>query len=299
MKFKYHGDEIRHQQIDSYDEWPYIDTIDSVPEESESDLVNPAFRKFRFETNDGALRKRRIGVNDKLRFSDDISVNEKYILFSKWLNDQEQTEKRKAELDDDNSSKDVDEFLDAEDQTPNITDEGELTLPAIKNCPIEQEYTLNAINLKIDETSVPVQVVANKLENVNALAVETKKCLSETDKEEIKLVTTIDDEERYNQLSVATKSSPRGSTNDLTKKHVSHNKGKAPVPPPSPVPSVLSISIVDSEALIDGSVVDSKTICDKTDDKKSKKTLMNYIPSIFKPISPSNSSKNILKETDI
>lgn len=297
VKLKYYGDEMRHQQNDSYDEWPYIvDSIDSVPEESESDLDNPVFRKVPFEANDAVLRKRKIAVNDRLHFNDDITVNEKYILFNKWLKEQEQREKRKAELDDDDCSKDVDEFLDAEDITPkDIANEGEVSLPAIENIPIEQECISSAIEQKSEEISVAVPEVVKILENVTVSPI-----VIETVKKELKIINTIDDEEGHTQLSVAAKASPRGSTNDLTKKHVSHSKGKAPIPPPSPVPSVLSIPTVESGIFTDGSVVDMKpTICDKNEEKKSKKTLMNYIPSIFKPISPSNSSKNIPKETDI
>lgn len=84
-------------------------------------------------------------------------------------------------------------------------------------------------------------------------------------------------------LSCASSASDLTSENGNSRRPASHNKGRAP---PVPSPNAQQISEKMSETA-------------PQDKDKKKKNLLTYLPSIFKPITPSNSFKNLTKETDI
>lgn len=87
-------------------------------------------------------------------------------------------------------------------------------------------------------------------------------------------------------LSCASSASDLTSENGSPRRPASHNKGRAP-----PVPSSVTQSISDDKI--------TETAPLSLEKDKKKKNLLTYIPAIFKPITPSNSSKNLTKETEI
>lgn len=215
------------------------------------------------------------------------------MLFNKWLKDQEDKEKNKSH--DEDSLKDVDEFLDAEDEdalsNDIVTKENALTTLSLIDT-LEKESSSENLS-----ESVPNVILTIEEKNSEQISIENE---LKTDDIKMILPEVLNTFEEPLQLLLpstpvaVSKSSPRGSTNDLSKKHVCHNKGKAPIPPS---PSNLTVTQLQDQKM--SSAGSNETISEKCDEKKPKKTLMNYLPSILKPISPSNSSKNIPKETDI
>lgn len=82
-------------------------------------------------------------------------------------------------------------------------------------------------------------------------------------------------------------------------KIATHKKGRAP---PIPVNNTLTETNVVKEPYADGALLSTNTIDQKPlhpqnveNKEKKKKNLFGYIPGIFKPISPSNSSRNVFK----
>lgn len=209
-----------------------------------------------------------------------IVINdEKYALFNKWLKDQQDAEEKiKNKLIEDNSLKEIDEFLDAEDAED----------ASNKDIAVVQEENVPVVSSVINATEKEIT-----LKNESELLPEVIKTIEENSEIIVSEIVDAQDEPQKLLQSSATLAV---STNDLSKKHACHNKGKAPTPPS---PSMLLTKPVQDH-VISSAGNSNETINEKCDDdKKPKKTLMNYLPSILRPISPSNSSKNIPKETDI
>ncbi len=227
----------------------------------------------------------------------------KFALFCKWLNESNFETKRGTDAQQIDKDSSDDEFVDSNNETVPIIYDKQFkeTLPSV----IEQAN----ISSTVHETKQIIEALRTILPEENLEAIDRKESDPESKLEKEKSEKLTNEEHVYetlvkmpsqtnllelpNQsllslnLSCASSASDLTSENGNPRRPVSHNKGKAPPPP----------SILMSSS--------SQSISDKTTDatpqekEKKKKNLLTYIPSIFKPITPSNSSKNLFKETDI
>lgn len=173
------------------------------------------------------------------------------------------------------NSSDDDEFLDTESES----------LP-------EWTPTQSFVPIIIDSSRLPTSTIS--LNSSNSSSSRTLHSLSNLVSSPVSSATllNVNDLSRNSSSSDVTINSQCGSVisgSSITppiKKIASHHKGKAP---PVPTSNESSDKVnVESETNLD----EQKEAANDKDRKK--KGLFNYIPSLFKPLSPSNSSHNIL-----
>lgn len=218
----------------------------------------------------------------------------KFALFCKWLNESN-FETKYPDVKGGVSSQSIegdssdDEFVDTNNETEPTVFEMQFkeTLPLV----IEQAnisstvYDINKI-----EDALPTEIAEKAVHENNQIEKfepEPKRELEEHIYETlVKMPSQTNLLELPNQsllslnLSCASSASDLTSENGNPRRPVSHNKGRAP-----PVPPAVT-QIIDK-------------ITETSPPEKKKKNLLTYIPAIFKPITPSNSTKNLTKETEI
>lgn len=234
-----------------------------------------------------------------------LSIDEidsaKFALFCKWLNESNFASKSlddvRGSVNTRNNDKDSsdDEFVDTNSESVPVMSDQQFkdALPTV----IEQANMSSVVH----ETNSPKEESAkNVIEEVNSEKSVKDEPIYETLPEIPPRRTNLLELPNASMLSLSL--SCTSSVSDLTsesgKRPASHNKGKAP-PIPSPAPQSITLdntSMTASTQSIGGEKTVEQSLHDK---EKKKKNLLNYIPSIFKPITPSSSSKNLFKETDI
>lgn len=134
-----------------------------------------------------------------------------------------------------------------------------------------------------------------KFKDINVI--DTNKCIFDVDNSDNNL-----DIDMKTVIPKLLNISPGSSSSDVTAlsetsgdiagrplKIVTHKKGRAP---PIPIINPLTeANITDDGALVLNNTVDKEPTIENKE--KKKKNLFSYIPGIFKPISPSNSSANV------
>lgn len=226
-----------------------------------------------------------------------ISVDEidsaKFALFCKWLNESN-FETKSLEVKSGVASESIDkdssedEFVDTDNEIVPVKSDKQFkdTLPTV----IEQAN----ISSVVHETEIVQQSDQCKnFESDRKLETESEKPDSAQDEHVYETLVKMPSQTNLLELpnpsllslnlSCASSASDLTSENGNPRRPCSHNKGRAP-----PIPSAAVQSIGDKS-----------TDVTSQDKEKKKKNLLTYIPSIFKPITPSNSSKNLSKETDI
>ncbi|XP_037031003.1 uncharacterized protein LOC119070671 isoform X2 [Bradysia coprophila] len=241
----------------------------------------------------------------------------KFAMFCKWLNESnfESTPpdaKGVASTQSIDKESSDDEFVDSTSETvpPSSDKQFKETLPSV----IEQANMSSVVHeisqmnedrpTKITENTVHVINPVEQCESVPKIESVNKEHIYET---LVKLPSQTNLLELPNPSLLSLNLSCGSSASDLTSENGfprrRHNKGRAP-PIPSTAAHLIADKTVDTEPIAD-KTVETQPIADKAvegtpqEKEKKKKNLLTYIPSIFKPVTPSNSSKNLTKETEI
>lgn len=220
----------------------------------------------------------------------------KFALFCKWLNESN-FERKAHDVKDSVSSQSIerdssdDEFVDTNNE-PSISEQQfRETLPLV----IEKANISSTVHEKDSLPTAVAETVVHEINQIDKLEPEKKLEPVSVDHDHIyetlvKIPSQTNLLELPNQSLLSLNLSCTSSASDLTSENgnsrrpASHKKGKAP-----PVPSAMAQPTSDDNI--------AETV--PQEKEKKKKNLLTYIPSIFKPITPSNSSKNLTKETDI
>lgn len=211
-----------------------------------------------------------------------IELDEKYVLFCKWLEDSSN-----VKPEEDNFSDEDDVFEDTSDagNNPAVLEEN-IIMQEISTPPANTEMesispTINTGN--VESSTIPDEHIYETLMQMPLPILEASSLLS--------IQTDLSD-------------SRRSSASDLTidsfgvkQRRITHNKGLAPLPPVVNVP-VRPVTPDSIRAIVPVSKEEHKPV-GNTKVPEKKRGFFSYIPQILKPISPATSSKNIPKETEI
>lgn len=243
---------------------------------------------------ENAFRERR----DVKSVSFDEIDSAKFALFCKWLNESNFEGGVKGAVNNQSTDKESsdDEFVDTNSETvlPISDKQFKESLPSV----IEQANISSIVHgitqTKEDHSTTTADDVTTSIEKIDsAPKIEsTDEHIYETLE---KMPSQTNLLELPNQSLLSLNLSCASSASDLTsesgfpRRPASHNKGRAP---PIPLTQPITDKTVEAQSI--------KTVdCTPQEKEKKKKNLLTYIPSIFKPVTPSNSSKNLTKETEI
>lgn len=227
----------------------------------------------------------------------------KFALFCKWLNESN------FETKSHNAKDEVNEGIENDSSDDEFVDTNNETVPSISEMQFKETLPLVIEQANISSTVHEI----SKIKESHSTALNTVDDISRVEKIEpeptleMNNSVTIGEEHIYEQLvkmpsqtsllelphqsllslnlSCTSSASDLTSENGNPRRPVSHKKGRAPVPPvSSSMPQQISERLTEISS---------------PEKEKKKKNLLTYIPSIFKPITPSSSTKNLTKETEI